>query len=254
MQLFIKRLRKHLSKYTNERIRYYACGEYGPQHFRPHFHLLVWFDRTETFKAFNRCLYSAWRFGRISSEVSRGSCSKYVAQYLNSNAVFPRYLVAINQNRSAVTQVDLVKKVCTRAKKKYTNYPLMSLFEEALRSMELYRTFFLWRSVDVGISPNVEIMLVNLLEASGMHIRCIQSQKEWTDEISPLPSSQICPIRLRKWFHAFRGVSKITSLVHAKPKVLHKKIARCDKDMFEQMFRSIYHDLYIKQAFFIQCL
>ena len=40
LQLFLKRLRKSLSKYleneTDQVFRYYAVGEYGPQHFRPH--------------------------------------------------------------------------------------------------------------------------------------------------------------------------------------------------------------------------
>lgn len=38
LQLFFKRLRKQFSKCD---IRYYACGEYGDQTLRPHYHLIV---------------------------------------------------------------------------------------------------------------------------------------------------------------------------------------------------------------------
>lgn len=38
LQLFIKRLRKAL---PDQKIRYFACGEYGPQNMRPHYHLIL---------------------------------------------------------------------------------------------------------------------------------------------------------------------------------------------------------------------
>lgn len=38
LQLFIKRLRKH---FPEQRIRYFACGEYGPKNMRPHYHLIL---------------------------------------------------------------------------------------------------------------------------------------------------------------------------------------------------------------------
>lgn len=42
LQLFFKRLRKFYSKiYPNERLRYYACGEYGTRFGRPHYHILL---------------------------------------------------------------------------------------------------------------------------------------------------------------------------------------------------------------------
>lgn len=38
LQLFLKRLRK---RYSGERIRFFACGEYGSRKFRPHYHVLL---------------------------------------------------------------------------------------------------------------------------------------------------------------------------------------------------------------------
>lgn len=39
--LFLKRLRKELSKTNERKIRYFACGEYGDQFGRPHYHMII---------------------------------------------------------------------------------------------------------------------------------------------------------------------------------------------------------------------
>lgn len=38
LQLFMKRLRKHGGKEGKEKIRFFACGEYGEETLRPHYH------------------------------------------------------------------------------------------------------------------------------------------------------------------------------------------------------------------------
>lgn len=38
LQLFMKRLR---AAFPNDKIRFYACGEYGPQTWRPHYHMIL---------------------------------------------------------------------------------------------------------------------------------------------------------------------------------------------------------------------
>ena len=39
LQKFFKRFRYYAKKYTKEKVRYFAVGEYGPVHFRPHYHI-----------------------------------------------------------------------------------------------------------------------------------------------------------------------------------------------------------------------
>lgn len=41
LQLFWKRLRKEQAKVTEDKIKYYACGEYGSRTYRPHYHAIV---------------------------------------------------------------------------------------------------------------------------------------------------------------------------------------------------------------------
>ena len=89
-QCFLKRFRKHLSKYTNEKISYYIVGEYGPVHFRPHFHIIFYFNSDTILQVFGKVLHKAWTLGRVDYSLSRGKCSTYVAQYINSRNSVPR--------------------------------------------------------------------------------------------------------------------------------------------------------------------
>ena len=116
LQKFFKRLRKNYGK----KVRYFACGEYGPKHYRPHYHLLFFFDSSDCltqsghtlseFPAytwskqdlplspqtgisdFEYSLRKSWRFGRVDcSLVSQGSCASYVAMYVNSFSDVPPF-------------------------------------------------------------------------------------------------------------------------------------------------------------------
>lgn len=89
LQKFLKRLRYYVSKTTKAPLRYFACGEYGPVHFRPHFHLLLFFDSEEILQVLEQSIYQSWPFGRIDIQLSKGKTSGYVAGYLNSIVGLP---------------------------------------------------------------------------------------------------------------------------------------------------------------------
>lgn len=82
-QLFLKRLRKFLS-FTNERIRYFVCGEYGPKHFRPHFHILLLTNSDAVARSLRKGVYASWNYGRIDFQVAKGGATGYCAKYINS--------------------------------------------------------------------------------------------------------------------------------------------------------------------------
>lgn len=84
VQNYIKRIRKHISKYTHEKISFYAVGEYGPVHFRPHFHLLLFTNSEEVTKVIRECHNKSWTLGRSDFQLSNGGCASYVASYINS--------------------------------------------------------------------------------------------------------------------------------------------------------------------------
>lgn len=75
VQDWLKRLRK---MYPPKSIRYFACGEYGSRHNRPHYHAIIYSD-----DIIDESVYRAtWSFGQIKAgNASMRSCM-YVAKYI----------------------------------------------------------------------------------------------------------------------------------------------------------------------------
>lgn len=91
VQNYIKRLRKHLFQQLGsyETLHFYAVGEYGPVHFRPHFHLLLFTNSDEVAKILRQCHDKSWKLGRSDFQRSAGGASSYVASYVNSLSAAP---------------------------------------------------------------------------------------------------------------------------------------------------------------------
>lgn len=95
LQNFFKRLRYYVCKrFPSEKVRYFACGEYGPVHFRPHYHVLLFFNSRELLQVLTEIVRSSWKLGRIDCQLSKGKCSSYVASYVNSYNFVPEILRA----------------------------------------------------------------------------------------------------------------------------------------------------------------
>lgn len=91
VQNYIKRLRKHLKTALGsyETLHFYAVGEYGPVHFRPHYHILLFTDSEQVSEVLRQCHAKSWKFGRSDFQASRGGASSYVASYVNSLSAAP---------------------------------------------------------------------------------------------------------------------------------------------------------------------
>lgn len=91
VQNYIKRLRKYLyqSLGSYETLHFYAVGEYGPVHFRPHYHILLFTNSKEISEVLRQCHDKSWRFGRSDFQIARGGASSYVASYVNSLSSAP---------------------------------------------------------------------------------------------------------------------------------------------------------------------
>lgn len=88
-QKFLKRLRFHSKNKYNEEIRFYAVSEYGPRTYRPHWHLLLFFNSDELTSVIQQLVSESWSYGRTTCELSRGGSTSYVASYVNSNVCLP---------------------------------------------------------------------------------------------------------------------------------------------------------------------
>ena len=96
LQNFFKLFRYYAKQFKIiEKVSYFAVGEYGPIHFRPHFHCLLYFDSNELYGLFRKIVSKAWKYGYFYIEnTSNGQASRYVAKYLNSSANLPSILRA----------------------------------------------------------------------------------------------------------------------------------------------------------------
>lgn len=91
VQNYIKRLRKHLSLKLGsyETLHFYAVGEYGPVHFRPHYHLLLFTNSDKVAEVLRYCHDKSWKLGRSDFQRSAGGAGSYVASYVNSLSSAP---------------------------------------------------------------------------------------------------------------------------------------------------------------------
>lgn len=107
IQKFLKRLRENLKRdayrsvknsikdeYRKEEhtFRYIVAGEYGPSTFRPHYHLLLYFNDEFFTENFEQVVRKSWKFGNIDYSFVSNSNASYVAKYLNSFSHLPLVL------------------------------------------------------------------------------------------------------------------------------------------------------------------
>lgn len=85
---WLKRVRKRYQ------VRYFACGEYGSQGQRPHFHVILWFDTVVQQHDIDDLLNVTWFYGFTQAKPVNSDNMRYVAKYtvkehLETPPVFP---------------------------------------------------------------------------------------------------------------------------------------------------------------------
>lgn len=73
LQLWIKRLRQA----ARARIRYFACGEYGERHGRPHYHAILFGLPKDS-----AAIAKAWQLGGIHTDHATPAAISYIAGYV----------------------------------------------------------------------------------------------------------------------------------------------------------------------------
>nr|WAE43914.1 MAG: replication initiator protein [Microviridae sp.] len=78
LQKFFKRIRRRISP---ERIRYFACGEYGDKFKRPHYHAIIFgigldYDDQDL-------ISDCWHLGRVHFGQAEPASIRYIAQYID---------------------------------------------------------------------------------------------------------------------------------------------------------------------------
>lgn len=89
---FLKRLRTKVQRDTGQNIRFAACGEYGPQGYRPHYHIIVICpshkSRQSVFKYYRSC----WVYGISNAKyyVPNKNSADYVSGYVTCSNLLPQ--------------------------------------------------------------------------------------------------------------------------------------------------------------------
>ena len=108
-QLFAKRFRKYLFTKIGsyEKISSYVVSEYSPRTFRPHFHILFFFDLDEIAENIRQAVYQSWKLGRVDTQLARVSAGSYVSGYLNSLVSLPSIFtdVSFTKNKSRFSKL-----------------------------------------------------------------------------------------------------------------------------------------------------
>lgn len=108
-QLFAKRFRKYLFTKIGsyEKISSYVVSEYSPKTFRPHFHILFFFDSDKVAENIRQAVYQSWRLGRVDTQLARDSAGSYVSGYLNSVVSLPPIFtdVPFTKNKSRFSKL-----------------------------------------------------------------------------------------------------------------------------------------------------
>lgn len=95
-QNFLSRLRKNLKRHYNYENQFfvYACSEYGVKTLRPHFHLLIFIEKSAE-KIFRAAIIESWPFSdlrRFPRAIEVGyKTASYVASYVNKPSSFPLF-------------------------------------------------------------------------------------------------------------------------------------------------------------------
>lgn len=124
VQKFYKRLRRKIeysNLYNNEKIKYYSVSEYGPRTFRPHFHILFYFDNSKLAQNFGQIVCSCWSLGYSYTTLSQGHVSSYVASYVNSITSLP----------------ELFKSIATNPKSSHSSFLGIPIYEDSFK--EIYK-------------------------------------------------------------------------------------------------------------------
>lgn len=159
LQLFIKRLRRYYDrikeskKIKNTEIRYYACGEYGPVHYRPHYHLILWTSDEQVRKTLPQAVRACWKLGRVSTETPRDDVSKYVAKYVNGNSYLPEVFKSAKIKPFSLHSQHLGEQIFQATKKEIYESPVEVVIKRSCIINDTNTDIYMWRSLKTYYFP-----------------------------------------------------------------------------------------------------
>lgn len=176
VQLFIKRLRKRIK---NERIRVFTCGEYGPVHFRPHYHLLLWFSNEETFQNIQQYIAESWPFGIVDASLSYGKSSSYVARYVNGSQYLPSLLKVRGTKPFSHHSRFLGEAILQSNAETFQSDDYRRIAKRRLSYDGFNSDVVLWRSIKDRLFPRCSGFTIKSEHECVMSYRLIETTRKW---------------------------------------------------------------------------
>lgn len=159
LQLFLKRLRKvlHTNKrllhIKDEKIRYFATMEYGPNTFRPHYHLILWFDDRQIAEAMPFLVSESWKFGITDVQSIEHDCASYVASYVNSLSDLPE-IFRKGKCKPFVTHSQFLgEEYSLSDAEKVYQMPVEDFVKRSFKCDDSVSDYILWRSAQNRFYP-----------------------------------------------------------------------------------------------------
>lgn len=205
IQLFLKRLRKYICQYEskrlqikisevpkeNTRIRYYIVGEYGNVHYRPHYHMLLWFENEEICTYLYKALRKAWTFGYIKFEKSLGKCANYAAGYVNSYCNLPRVLSTGEVKPFQLHSIRLGEEILRKQKDEIYDLHPRQFAKRSIPIDGINKSFFVWRTFTSFYFPRCRAYN-SLTEHQRSYVYQIyNAARSWTKETDICKMSKI---------------------------------------------------------------
>lgn len=245
VQLFLKRLRKKV----NERIRVFTSGEYGCVHFRPHYHLLLWFDREETLENILQYINDCWKFGRVDGSLSLGGTSSYVARYVNGNQYLPSILKVagakpFSHHSKFLGESLLSCKFETYETDEYRRFAKQRILCDGFNS-----DVILWRSAKNRVFPRCAGFNSKSEQECIMSYRLNETARSWTGEISSIKNARLIADYIDKYdtSHPVPIIENMLQYFISRWLNAHDPLKEpFDKDKFQRM---IYVELSLSRRF-----
>lgn len=159
LQLFFKRLRKYFTDYGRKynipigKIRYFACGEYGPKRFRPHYHIILWTSCDEINMEIGKAVSSCWTLGRVATETPFQDVSQYVAKYVNGSCPLPSIFKWFETKPFSVHSLHLGESIFQAEREKIYELPYSEIVKRNLFINGSYTVVSMWRSLKTYYFP-----------------------------------------------------------------------------------------------------
>lgn len=197
---FLKRLRKRIK---NEKIRTFYCGEYGPVHFRPHYHFAIWFDQEETLANIRQAISESWTFGIVDSSLASGKAASYIASYLNCTCYLPKVLTLPSTSPFSNHSWYLGEQLFACSPQEIQEGNFKDIIERRICFNGLNTEVILWRSFKGRLFPKLkgyagQSEYVRVLSYSAYAII-----RNWTQENRPINQARFITdyVRFSDFYH-----------------------------------------------------